>query len=182
VLATGATTPSLRLEVRDDGGVCGVELSSERARRWLSDFTRLPTERWTMRLAHDLATELRVDGGAARFELNCRELRMTRLEVKSGASDVRVVPPQTPGTTIAMFDLGAASLEINVPEAVAAHIRADIGLASLTVDESRFARMSSREFQSREWATASQRVEITIKAGASGIRITQRSSGAMRPS
>jgi hypothetical protein len=74
------------------------------------------------------------------------------------------------GRLRADFDLGAASLDVIVPEGVSARIRASMGAADLNVNQARFPR-SGNVYQSADFDTAANAVDITIDAGAAGIKV-----------
>jgi hypothetical protein len=68
------------------------------------------------------------------------------------------------------FDLGAASLEVTVPDGLAARIRASVGMAGVSVDESRFPR-NGNYYQSPDFDSAANSVDMTIDAGAASIKV-----------
>ena len=67
-------------------------------------------------------------------------------------------------------EAGAASLTFLVPTGVAARIGTKMGLGSIQVDESRFPRMGDG-YQSTDYATAENRVDLDIQGGVGSVRI-----------
>jgi hypothetical protein len=65
---------------------------------------------------------------------------------------------------------GAASIEITVPDGIAAKIDIDSGLSSIDVDESRFPKVG-HDHVSPDYDTATSRVNIVIAAGVSSISV-----------
>ena len=57
-----------------------------------------------------------------------------------------------------------------VPDGLSARIRASIGVADLKIDESRFPR-SGGFYQSSDFDSAANSVDMTIDAGAASIRV-----------
>jgi hypothetical protein len=124
---------------------------------------------WDVALNADVPLGLRLSCGANKSDLDLRDLNITDLKVETGASDTRVTFPAR-GRLNADFDLGAASLNLIVPEGVSARIRASIGAAGLDVEETRFPRVGG-VYKSPDFETAANAVDITIDAGAAGIKI-----------
>ena len=125
---------------------------------------------WDMRLNAEIPMDLVLQMGANKTEADLKDLRLTSLKVETGASDTRVRLPAQ-GRLRADFSLGAASLKLTVPEGVAARIRASTGAASVSVDTSRFPRMGDG-YQSPDFETAPNAIDIKIEAGAADIKIS----------
>jgi len=96
-------------------------------------------------------------------------MNITGLDLDTGASETKLTLPSR-GRFKADLDLGAASLEVIVPDGLSARIRASIGAAELKVDEARFPR-NGGYYQSPDFATAANTVDMTIDAGAASIRV-----------
>ena len=130
-----------------------------------------PSEDWTLHLTPAVATEIRVEAGAADIDLDLRGLSLQSLEIEAGAADVNVTMPVAAGRTEASFEVGAASLRITVPDGVAARIVVDAGLSSVRIDEDRFPQASDDVYISPDFDRAANRVDISIDAGASHVEI-----------
>ena len=130
-----------------------------------------PTQQldWDVALNADVPLTLTLSSGADRSVLDLRDLNITDLKVETGASDTKVTLPAR-GRLNADFDLGAASLDVIVPDGVSAQIRASIGAADLNVDQARFPRVGG-VYKSPDFETATNAVDITIDAGAAGIKV-----------
>ncbi len=125
--------------------------------------------RWVLRHASGIPTDIKIEGGATSLDLDLRELAVQSLTVDAGAADIDVALPATAGHIDADFNVGAASLEITLPPGVAALIAFEGGVSSVTIDESRFPRQSDGRYISPGFASAANRVAITIDAGVSDI-------------
>jgi hypothetical protein len=124
---------------------------------------------WDISLNKDLPTALKLNLGANKSDLDLRDLKITNLDLDTGASDTKLTLPAR-GRYLADLDLGAASLEITIPEAVSARIRASLGAADLKIDQSRFPR-SGGYYQSPDFDSAVNAVDMTIDAGAASIKV-----------
>ena len=105
------------------------------------------------------------------MNLDLRDLNVKLLDVDSGAVSTTVVMPAAAGETRAVFDIGAASLDIEIPPGVAARVRIDSGLTSVQVDQSRFPRAGEGEYRSEDFGTATNRIDLEINAGVSSVRV-----------
>jgi hypothetical protein len=124
---------------------------------------------WDVALNSQVPTALTLNVGANRSMLDLRDLTLTDLKVETGASETKVTLPAR-GRYRADFDLGAASLEVTVPDGLSARIRASVGMAGVNVDETRFPRNGSY-YQSPDFDSAVNSVDMTIDAGAASIKV-----------
>jgi len=117
------------------------------------------------------AVELELDlhTGASDTRLDLTRLLVNSLELKTGASSTVVYVPER-GHTRATVDAGAASVEFRVPADVAGRITTDTGLAEVDVDTSRFL-PSGGGYESPDYSTAVNRVELTMRGGVSGFKV-----------
>jgi len=148
-------------------GPGAVELSQDTryGLPWLSHASN-----WTVGLAAGVPLDLRVDGGASRAVLDLRDLRLRRLELQTGASETRVLLPRAAGATTVKAQAGAASLTLEIPQGVAARIRTRMALGSAQIDQARFP-PSSGGYESPDFATATNRVEIEVDGGLGSVRV-----------
>jgi hypothetical protein len=127
------------------------------------------TPRWTIGLATEVPLEVQLDVGAARTRLDLSETRLRRLKISTGASDTRVTLPRAAGETFVKAEGGAAALTFEVPAGVAARVRSRMALGSTNVD-GRFPKVGD-VYESPDWGTAANRVEIDIQGGVGSARV-----------
>lgn len=125
---------------------------------------------WRVGLDPDIPIALRVEGGASRSILDLADLRVTALTVKTGASDTRITLPRNVERCDVRIEAGAAQVNVEVPDGVAARIHAQMGLGSSSVDEARFPRFGNG-WESPDFATAANRAEITVSGGVGSVRV-----------
>ena len=155
--------PGVRLEDRGAGWKPQTEL--------FGLFSTLGNLRWDVEVSPDIAEIiLNIEGGAADMDLRLTELSIKTLDMDIGGADVDIALPANAGHTQVYIDAGAADIDIAVPDGVAALINSDSGLISLDVDTSRFPKTGG-VWQSSDYKTANNRVEINIDAGASSVSI-----------
>lgn len=131
-----------------------------------------------VRIASDVPTTLRVQGGAGDFSVDLRDVRVREARVETGASKVEITLPKPSGDVPVRIQAGAASVVITVPADVEARITTTGGLLSTTTDNARLGAATgsvlARSGSSTEtpgYATAKDRVTVTVEAGASSITI-----------
>ncbi len=170
-LTTNYSNGALELSLRDQAGTRRVGLHTDRDVRFFPGFGRSFRTSWKLALHPDIPLELRIDGGAADLNLDLHDLTVKLLDVDSGAVSTTVVMPAAAGETRAVFDVGAASLEIEIPPGVAARLRIESALTSVQVDESRFPRAGDGEYRSEDFDAAANRVDLEINAGVSSVSV-----------
>jgi len=144
-----------------------VEL--EQDRRYGLPWIERPS-RWMVGLTAEVPLDLKIDAGASRAVLDLGDLRVRTLELQTGASETRVVLPRAAGMTVVRAQSGAASLTLEVPSGVAARIRTRIALGSTQVDQARFP-PSAGGYESPDYATAANRVDIDVQGGVGSLRV-----------
>jgi len=124
---------------------------------------------WDVSLNANVPTALVMNLGANKSMIDLHDMNITDLKLEAGASDTRLTLPAR-GRFKADLDLGAAALEVIVPDGLSARIRTSTGAADVKINESRFPR-SGGYYQSADFDSASNAVDITIDAGAASIRV-----------
>jgi hypothetical protein len=173
-LEVGRGTEGRLVEGTFDGGVLvrehgagRVELEADAAQIWPWMGQRL---HWRVGLAPDLPLRLKLEGGAARSELDLSELDVRSLKVSTGASDTRITLPRASERCQVKVEAGAAQVAIQVPDGVAARITSSMALGSTNVDERRFPR-SGDAWISSDYESAAARAEIEISGGVGSVRV-----------
>lgn len=131
----------------------------------LPDFIAKNPLEWDVALNAGVPTAIDLHLGANKSTIDLRDMNITDIKLRSGASDtVMTLPAQ--GRLNVDCEIGAANLVLIVPDGVAIRARAFMGAGSFHVDRSRFPQDESADF-----ATAQNALDIHVKGGASTIRI-----------
>ena len=126
---------------------------------------------WHLMVSPDVAVDLEIKAGAADLDLDLRDLKVRRLVVGAGASDIRILLPTDAGQTDVEIAAGVTDIEILVPRGVAAHITSDAFFNSTSIDTARFP--DTRDgHRSPDYYNAENRVSIEIDAVAADITIS----------
>ncbi len=125
---------------------------------------------WDFGLSKEVDWQLHFEMGASDTQVDLTELRVTDLEVDTGASNTKIILPANAGQTHVDLSGGAASILFEVPEGVAARIQVDSGLASIDIDKERFPRVGDF-YKSADYETAANKVDINADFGAGSLSI-----------
>ncbi len=126
---------------------------------------------WNFHLAPNVPLRLDLDAGASSMELDLSNLKAAYTRVDCGASRLTIKAPEQAGASQFDIEAGATSLDFTVPQSVAARIRIKAVPASLNIDQMRFPMRASGEYQSPEYETALNKVELNFDGGASSVNV-----------
>lgn len=169
VLAEGDFTGGLEHSSRLEGNTLDVKMSPPQ-RVVPFDWSPGTTLNWSFGLSRDILLSLDFETGASESRLDLRDLRLSELRLKTGASSTSIDLPANAGYTRLFVESGAASVNIAVPEAVAARIQTKGGLSSIQVDTQRFPQMGS-VYQSVDYEAAANKVDMDIQMGVGSVSI-----------
>jgi hypothetical protein len=88
---------------------------------------------WDVKLTPSVPLDLTIDSGASSSHINLSDLQVRTLNLRTGASSVDLTMPEHAGMTRARIESGAASVNVRIPDGVAAHISGQMGLGALNV-------------------------------------------------
>lgn len=166
-LAEGDFGGGLDLNTRKDGDLLVADLSMP---SMPAPWPGMDGLDWNLALNTQVPLSLDLETGAGESTLDLTDVAVTNLRLRSGASSTEVRLPARAGLTRVDLSTGAASVRLLVPQGVAASIQARGGLASIDVDQNRFPRMGDL-FQSPDYATAANRVDIHAETGVGSIEV-----------
>ncbi len=155
------------IERRSSVGV--LKLSQEKAAWFFSGGDRSDT--WHIHLSPDIPMELKIKTGASDSTIDLSRLKLTKLNIDTGASQLSVILPGSTGwTTIAAIKAGAANLDIRVPQTAAARITTQSGLSSTNIDLQRFPKVGAY-YQSPDYDRAINKIDLQIETGVANVRV-----------
>jgi len=126
--------------------------------------------RWNVGLTDAVPLKLSLDGGAANTNLDLTDLKVTDLQLKTGASSTVVRLPGAAGMTNVRINAGAASVKLIVPPGVAARVRSNMAIGSNAIDQQRFPRAGG-DYASPDYATAANKVDIQFEGGVGSLAV-----------
>jgi hypothetical protein len=170
VLMSGEFGGGVKVSARQEGAV--KHLSMRMADRAFSFFPWTHDYDWRVNLSKDVPMTVRIGGGAGTLDFDMRDLRVTELEMEGSVGQATLTMPAHAGHTRAHVEGSVGQMTIRVPEGVAASIRADQGLGALHVDRERFPQAGERYFQSADYDTAANKIELKIEGGVGEVRVS----------
>lgn len=175
-LLSGSFGGGLDARTTRDGGVLRVELRvKERRFGALANPVlqgALDSLDWDLVLNPRVTLDLDLETGAGEGRIVLTDLKVRAVRLRTGASATTIDLPEAAGRTSLHVDSGAASVKVRVPPSVAARIRIRAALAGTRVDAARFPRRGDAPvYESPDFETAANRVEIDVDTGVGSIEI-----------
>ena len=171
-LAEGDFVGGLELRSQRMGDTLDAEMSVPArnfpAAPWFSGRRSLD---WSLEMSREVPLRLEIRTGANEAELDLTGMQVTELHLSTGASSTRLLLPDSAGHTRARVEAGAASVSIRIPPNVGARIHSQGGLASISVDTARFERLSSGLYQSPDYDSAVNKIDLEVQAGVGAVDI-----------
>jgi hypothetical protein len=157
-------------QVSVDGGVVAVRYPRFSPGAWRRPWAR---RRGEVTLSQDVTWAIATRRGVAHLDADLRDLRVTSVEVRHGASRVELRLPRPAGVVPVRIGGGASHVRIRRPAGTAARLRVGRGVADLTFDEQEFGAVGGRlRLESPQGGGAEGRYEIEIDGGASHVQVT----------
>lgn len=148
---------------------------------------------WQIHLNPSVQADITAHSGGGNVKLNLAGMNVTRLSADSGGGNLDVVLPDhavnlsvtaktgggnvtveigrgTTGSNILNATSGAGKVEVHIPSGIAARIHATSGLGKEIVDR-RFGNIDKHIYESSDFDTAVDKVEITVQSGAGNVII-----------
>jgi molybdopterin-binding protein len=125
---------------------------------------------WDLQLTDEIPLDIRLNTGASDTRLDLTDLQVTNLRIETGASATEIQLPDGVAYTKVIVKAGAASVNLKVPENVAARVRVSGGLMGATVDRERFPK-SGGTYQSLDYEIALHKVEIYANVGVGSVTV-----------
>ena len=126
--------------------------------------------RWEVNFTRKIPLSFSIKSAASNMELDLGELEVTELRLDLDAGNCKVTMPSSAGVTYAYIKADVANLEIEIPDKVAAKIRADMDLSALEIDESRFPREGDY-YISRDFESAENKLELQIDCDVGRVEV-----------
>jgi len=169
-LLNGTFKGGVKQTVRKNGDRLDAHLEAQPFRTFFPFFVGWQGMEWNININRDIPLALRLETGASEAQFDLHDLKVTDLKISTGASKTEVTLPSNAGESTVKVEMGAASLDMVVPQGVAARIRAEHGMVALDVDKTRFP-YSNGIYQSEGYSSAQNRADILIQAGAGKVTI-----------
>ena len=148
---------------------------------------------WKIHLNPTVSSEVIAHSDGGNVKLNLAGMAVTRVSADTGGGNMDVVLPgraanlvvsaQTSAGNVAVESgsalmgsnlinakSGAGNVDVRIPSGVAACIRVTIGVGVAIVDP-RFSKVDKNTYQSPDFNSAANRVEVTVESGAGNVNV-----------
>ncbi|HWQ04305.1 MAG TPA: DUF5668 domain-containing protein [Longilinea sp.] len=170
-ILNGTVTGGFEREISRNGSIVSLNLSMAKD-SMLIPFPNIDFKGflWNLTINRDLPLRLELHTGAGETVLALTDAMVKQLRIETGASSTRVALPSHASLTRVIAKAGMAALEFNVPQGVAARISLRTGISGNKIDTSRFPQ-NGEFYQSPDFDSAANKVDIEIEAGMGGIEV-----------
>ncbi len=152
--------------------------------------------KWQIHLNPKVQSDITAHSGGGNVKLNLAGMAVTHLSADTGGGNMDVVLPDhvanlnvtartgggnvtveigdgTTGSNTVHANSGAGNVVVRVPSGIAARIHATSGWGKLIID-AHFDKMDDHTYQSPDYNSASDKVEITAQSGAGNVSVSTR--------
>jgi hypothetical protein len=167
-LLSGDFDGGVEEQINRESGLAKIRLDSSQI---ITPFSGWGERReWSFGLVNNVPVSLKISAGAMESRIDLSKVRVTDLDLETGASDVTLTLPAQAGLTRVDIEGGATSIKVTIPEGVAARIKAGGGLYSADVNTTRFPK-SGDVYLSPDFEKAENKVDIRAELGAGALKI-----------
>ena len=124
---------------------------------------------WNLGLTAEIPMELKIEMGACEANLDLSGLRLSRLEVSTGASSTHLTLPQNAGFTRVEVECGMAEVVITAPQGVGVRAKYSGGLSNLKAG-ARFVH-SGDYYETADYATAANKIDLDVQIGMGSVEL-----------
>ena len=125
---------------------------------------------WQIHLNPKVQSDITAHSGGGNVKLNLAGMAVTRVAADTGGGNMDVALPEDAANLSVTAKSGAGNVVVRVPSGIAARIHASTGLGKVIVD-SRFSKTDKDTYQSSDFDSAANKVEITAKSGAGNVSV-----------
>ena len=128
---------------------------------------------WQIHLNPTVSSEITAHSDGGNVKLDLAGMAVTRVSADTGGGNMDVVLPEDAANLSVTAKSGAGNVAVLVPSGIATRIHASTGLGTVIVD-SRFNKIDGNTYQSSDFDSAANKVEITVHSGAGNVSVNTR--------
>ncbi|NPV06916.1 MAG: hypothetical protein HPY83_03000 [Anaerolineae bacterium] len=126
---------------------------------------------WNIHLNPTVSSDITAHSNGGNVRLNLASMAVTRVTADTGGGNMEVILPDNATNLTVSAKTGAGNVLVSLPSGLAARIHATTGLGKVIVDPS-FSQTDKHTYQSSDYDTAANRVELTLSSGAGNVNVT----------
>lgn len=128
---------------------------------------------WQIHLNPTVSSDITAHTGGGNVSLNLAGMAVTRVLAVTGGGNIEVILPDNAAGLHVDARTGAGNMVIHIPGGIAARIQATSGFGKVIVDP-RFSKIDGTTYQSPDYDSAVDKVEITVQSGAGNVSVDER--------
>jgi hypothetical protein len=162
--------PAPRIKVRD--GAVSVQYARLSLAEWARYALLWGRHAAEITLNAAIPWQIEIRGGVSKFRADLRELPLTSLEVRGGASEVEVLLPPPAGDVAVRIGGGASNVTLRRPTGAAVGVQVRGGASKLAFDEQHFGAIGGGvRLATAGYSGAADCYDIVVAGGASRLTI-----------
>lgn len=164
--SSGFNQPDFTVKTVDDTALIDIKTDTSPSMGWRWNRDRV----LNLQLNQDLETDLSIDSGASKMDLDLTEIKISRLSVNTGAASlVLKLGEFTQPDAVVDLKGGASSFDIKFPQNIGVEINSETGLSSNTFNQ--FDKISEKVYRSKDYTQKSKKITLNISAGVSSVSV-----------
>lgn len=150
-----------------------VNLNLEPAVDWtdFGSFNNTKGLEWRLNFSTKVEYIFNLKTGAGENFFDFSDLNVKKVVLNTGASSTRLNMPRNAVFTSLEIHAGAASVDVKIPENVAARIKIQSGLSGNNIDMNRFKLLSNGTYESSVYESAENKIDVLIEGGVGSFKV-----------
>lgn len=125
-----------------------------------------------LKLNQDIPVNLIVNAGASKLNLNLEKINCAGIDISAGASEINLkIGEKIDSEAKINIKAGVSNIKIYLPKELGAKLRVDAPLSGKELTD--LDKIGDNEFKTKNFDSATKKIEITIDAGVSNIEVKQ---------
>lgn len=129
------------------------------------------SEDWQMNINKDIPWELRLSTGAVKGEFNLQDIKINKLDIDTGAGDLRFVFGDTGMNSAVNIDSGAGNITLVFPEKIGVKMSLSTGVGNENFTGPSTWEKNNDTYTSSNYAQAATKLNIDVEHGAGNVNI-----------
>ncbi len=158
------------INAENHGNNQSIKISQESRRFPMPGGMHFMGEEWTLGLGRDIIWNLDIDTGAATAIYDLREIKFSKLDIDSGAGQLRIVIGDLGVSGDVDVDCGAGEVTLVIPESIGVEAKLHTGVGKKNLS-GRTWTQKEETYTSSNFAEAATKLKVSLNAGAGTVSI-----------
>lgn len=167
---TSAGRPDIQVNRRNDSADISIQQEFKRFPFFLKPHMGGWNEDWSLGLSKDVVWDLEFQTGATKAELNLQDIKFSKLDLDTGAGDVRLVFGDMGTSASIDVDSGAGNITLVIPENVGVKAKINTGIGQKNLSD-RAWQQQGDTYISENYNQAVTKIDLDLDHGAGNVNI-----------